>query len=62
MLKHVELFYLEMITGKRNGFFISILKALLLPLSWIFKFFVNCRNWAFDHGWLRRYSPRSCCD
>ena len=26
-------------------------------MSWIFQIVVTCRNWAFDHGWLRRYSP-----
>lgn len=57
MLKHAELYFLEIITGKRQGFFISLLKAFLLPISWIYKFFVSCRNWAFDHEWLRRYSP-----
>jgi tetraacyldisaccharide 4'-kinase len=57
MLKHTELFFIDVITGKRSGFFVSILKFFLLVLSWVFKFFVCCRNWAFDRGWLRRYSP-----
>lgn len=57
MLKHVEIYFLELVTGKRKGFFASLLKVLLLPLSWIFQFFVACRNWAFDRGWVRRYYP-----
>jgi tetraacyldisaccharide 4'-kinase len=56
-LKNLETYYLDVITGKRTGFLPSILKIVLHPISWIFQFFVILRNWAFDHGWLRRYSP-----
>ena len=56
-LKYLETYYLDVITGKRTGFLPSILKIALHPFSWIFQFFVILRNWAFDHGWLRRYSP-----
>lgn len=57
MLKHAELYFLDVITGKKKGIFPLILKTLLIPFSWIYGFFAACRNWAFDHGWLRRYSP-----
>src|SRR5437868_12172628 len=57
MLKHAELYFLEIITGKRKGFFAALLKSLLLPASWIYRLFAGMRNWAFDRGWLRRFYP-----
>ena len=57
MLKHIEIYYLDLVTGKRKGFLAWLLKILLLPISWIYQFFVACRNWAFDRGWVRRYTP-----
>jgi tetraacyldisaccharide 4'-kinase len=57
ILQKTELYFLKIITGKKHGFTSALIKAILLPLSWVYRFLVNCRNWAFDHGWLRRYSP-----
>jgi tetraacyldisaccharide 4'-kinase len=57
MLRYVEIYFLEVIKGQRKGLLALTIKVILLPLSWIFKFFVTFRNWAFDRGWLRRYTP-----
>ena len=57
MLRHFEIYFLDIIKGQRKGFVPLLIKAILLPLSWIYQFIVTLRNWAFDHGWLRRYTP-----
>lgn len=53
----MELYFLDLIKGKRRGIFSVFLKFWLRIFSWIFKFAVLCRNWIFDQGWLRRYYP-----
>ena len=58
MLKYVEIYFLEVIKGRRRGLIPSLIKGVLLPLSWVFQCFVCLRNWAFDKGWLCRYTPR----
>jgi len=57
MSKKLELYVLDLINGKRKGVVASFFRAILQFFSWIFRFIVFCRNWAFDHGWLRRYTP-----
>lgn len=57
MRRHVENYFIDIITGKQKGFLSFWLKALLWILSWPYKIFVSMRNWAFDHGWLRKYYP-----
>lgn len=57
MLRHVEIYFLDIIKGQRKGFAPLLIKAILLPLSWVYQLIVTLRNWAFDHGWLRRYTP-----
>lgn len=52
-----ENYYIEVVNGKRRGGIASILRLFLLLLSFPFQILVACRNFAFDHGWLRRYSP-----
>lgn len=52
-----EMYLLSVIKNQRRGFLPAMLKILLTPLSWCFRFFVACRNWAFDKGWFRRYHP-----
>lgn len=56
-LKRVENYFIEVVKGKRSGFIAAILRFFLLILSFIFQLFAKSRNWAFDHGWLRRYCP-----
>lgn len=57
MLKYVELYFLDVIKGKRRGPFALLLRLILRILSWCYGLFVACRNWAFDRGCLRKYSP-----
>lgn len=56
-LKKIENYFIEVVRGKRTGFIAALLRFLLLIFSWVFQLFAKCRNWAFDHGWLRRYCP-----
>lgn len=56
-LKRIENYFTDVVKRKRTGFFAALLRFFLLIFSRIFQLFVKCRNWAFDHGWLRRYSP-----
>lgn len=57
MKKNLEKSFLDIITGKQRGVWPSLVRAVLLVLSIPYRFFVACRNWAFDNGWFRRYSP-----
>lgn len=52
-----ELYILEIIKGKRKGFIASCLRPFLRLISRCFQLGVICRNWAFDHGWFKRYFP-----
>lgn len=56
-LRDLEFYFFAVIRNQRNGFFPAMLRTLLLPLSWIFRWIVACRNFAFDNGWLSRYFP-----
>jgi tetraacyldisaccharide 4'-kinase len=53
----LELFFQHVIKGKRRGFLSSLIKLPLKLLSHLYGFGVYCRNWAYDHGWFKQYSP-----
>jgi tetraacyldisaccharide 4'-kinase len=53
----LELFIQHVIKEKRRGFFSSFIKFPLKLLSHLYGFAVFCRNWAYDHGWFKQYSP-----
>lgn len=55
--KKTENYFFEIIKGQRKGIIPFIFRLILLLFSWIFQCFAWCRNWIFDHGWLRRYCP-----
>lgn len=57
MLKRVELYLKDVIYGRKKGFFPFLIKCLLRPLSWLFKFSVKLKNYMYDKGLLRRYVP-----
>jgi tetraacyldisaccharide 4'-kinase len=57
MKKNLENYFLDIITKKQRGVGASMLRGVLLVLSFPYRFVVHCRNWAFDNGWFRRYSP-----
>lgn len=57
MRNKLELYFLDVIKGKRKGIIPLFLRFWLRIFSWIYKFIVACRNWIFDQGWLRCYTP-----
>lgn len=57
MLKQIERYCLEIISGKKRGMLPFFVRFFLHLFSWFYRFGVFCRNWAFDHHWLRRYHP-----
>lgn len=57
MFKHWQLYFLDVIKGKRKGLIPSTLKIMLHLPSWGFRLIVAGRNWAFDHHYLSRYFP-----
>ena len=57
MMKKMELYLKQVISGRQKGVWALCIKAILLPLSWLYRFFIYCRNWLYDRGWMRRYVP-----
>ena len=57
MLSKVQTYFFGIIKGKKKGLISNLLKPVLLFFSWIYQVVVTCRNWGFDYGWLRQYSP-----
>lgn len=55
MQKKIENYFVELIQGKRKGFFAQMLKILLRFFSWFYQIIILCRNWAFDHGCFKQY-------
>lgn len=53
----LELFFQDIIKEKRREFIPSLLKFPLKLLSYPYGLVVRCRNWAYDHGWFKQYSP-----
>ncbi|MFI0434920.1 MAG: tetraacyldisaccharide 4'-kinase [Parachlamydiaceae bacterium] len=57
MKKKVELYIKDIIRGRRRGILPSLIKVILLPLSWLYRFAVYFRNSLYESGWMRRYVP-----
>lgn len=57
MLSKVEVTYTRWIRNQQSGVFSRLVKGCLLVLSWGYSFVAAVRNWMFDQGWLRQYSP-----
>lgn len=55
--KRWEFYFLAVIKGEKRGFLASILRQILWILSCPFRCIVLFRNFAFDHGWFKRYYP-----
>lgn len=53
----LELYFKDIVRGRKRGLFACIIKAFLLPLSWIYGCVVHCRNRLYEKGWMRRYVP-----
>lgn len=56
-LRKFELYLKDVIRGNRRGIWATIIRLMLIPLSWLFMLGVAFRNWLYDQGWMRRYVP-----
>lgn len=54
---HWQLYFLNVIKGKKKGCVALCLRPFLRVISWGFRFLVSSRNYAFDQGWLKCYYP-----
>jgi tetraacyldisaccharide 4'-kinase len=52
-----ELFLQDIIKEKRRGFIPSLIKIPLKLLSFLYGSLVLARNWAYDYGWFKQYTP-----
>lgn len=55
MLKKLEVYFVELIKGKRKGSVALLAKIFLRLLSCFYQFVISWRNWAFDHGCFKQY-------
>ncbi len=55
--KKLELYLKDIVRGRRKGLMAFFIKAILLPLSWLYGLGVNFRNRLYEMGWMRRYVP-----
>lgn len=56
-IKKLELYLKDIVRGRKQGFMAILIKAFLLPLSWLYGLGVICRNFLYEKGWMRRYVP-----
>lgn len=57
MFSKLEVSYTRWIRNQPKGIISSIFKGCLHILSWGYHLAATVRNWMFDQGWLRQYSP-----
>jgi tetraacyldisaccharide 4'-kinase len=57
MAKKLELYLKDIVRGNKRGLIAFLIKAILLPLSWLYGLSVNFRNRLYETGWMRRYVP-----
>ncbi|CUI17726.1 tetraacyldisaccharide 4'-kinase [Candidatus Protochlamydia naegleriophila] len=57
LVKKFEVYVKEVIKGQKRGGVPTLIKWMLLPLSWAYRLIVVVRNWLYDQGWMRRYVP-----
>lgn len=55
--KNWELYLLKVIRNEEKGLVPTLLRIILTIFSYPYSWFVNARNWAYDHGWFRSYYP-----
>lgn len=53
----LELYFKDIVYGRRRGMISFIIKTILLPLSWLYGMIMHSRNWLYEKGWMRRYVP-----
>lgn len=54
ILKRIELYFKEIMKGKK-GLFPFLLRIILLPFSWVYYLGSSLRNRLYDSGWMRCY-------
>lgn len=57
VLKKLELYLKDIVRGRRRGILALFIKAILLPLSWLYGLGVHFRNFLYEKGWMRHYVP-----
>ena len=50
--------FLETISGKRNGLLPGASRCLLFLISLVYRLIIVARNWAYDTGWKRTYQAQ----
>jgi tetraacyldisaccharide 4'-kinase len=56
-IKKLELYLKDIVYGRRRGLLAYFMRAILLPLSWMYGWGVYFRNRLYEKGWMRRYVP-----
>lgn len=57
MFNQWETYYIQLVKGEQHGIIASLLRGILWLFSWIYQAIIFIRNWAYDSGLLRTYSP-----
>lgn len=55
--RKLELYYRDIVSGRKKGIGPFLIKVFLHPLSWLYGLIVNWRNKLFEKGWMCRYVP-----
>lgn len=53
----LEYYFKDVVKGRKRGVAAFLLKAVLLPLSWVYGFVIRVRNLLYEKGWMRLYVP-----
>lgn len=57
MFSKIEVNYTRWIRRQHKGLLPALFKGCLHVVSWGYHMAASARNWMFDQGWLRQYSP-----
>lgn len=57
MFSKIEVSYTRWIRNQHHGLLPGLIKGCLRVASWGYSIVSSMRNWMFDQGWLRQYSP-----
>lgn len=57
MKNKIEIYLKDVIRGRKKGWIAFLIKAILLPLSWLYGMGARLRNRLYEYGWMRRYVP-----
>lgn len=56
-MRKFEGYFKDIVKKKKRGLFASLIRSILLPLSYIYRYIIKCRNELYDRGLMRRYVP-----